>query len=461
MNAAPPPPPPAPPPPPVPAPSPRLRLDAPAVEAVGTLVAAVNPVLRARLPEARIGELCAVDRGTDAPPLHAEVIGLAADHAVLMPLGPLTGIPMSAPVRPLGRPLTVPTGDALRGRVVNGIGQPIDGRGDIAGAHRRLDAPPPPALSRPPIDRPLVTGVRAIDGLLTLGVGQRVGVFAGAGTGKSTLLGQLARGAGADRVVVAMIGERGREVAEFMADALGPEGRERAAVVVSTSDEPALLRLKAAQTACTLAEAWRDEGHNVLLLMDSLTRYARALREVGLAAGEPPGRQGYPAGVFAELPRLLERAGRTSTGSITGIYTVLAAGDDLTEPVADEAMGLLDGHLVLSRELAQRQQYPAIDVLQSKSRVMHRLDRTCLPTQHHELAGRCLEAVASYEANRKLIAVGRFDTADDAERARTEAGPRIWSALRQGNVNDTLAETHARLQAAAPPPDSPAPGPTP
>jgi type III secretion protein N (ATPase) len=303
----------------------------------------------------------------------------------------------------------VPTGDALLGRVLDGFGRPIDGSElptDVA--YRAVQERPPGPLERRPVDRPLPTGVRVLDALLTLGVGQRVGLFAGSGVGKSTLLGSIARGVVADVVVVALVGERGREVKEFIDECLGA-ALSRAVVVVATSDAPALERLKAAETATAIAEGFRDQGQSVVLLVDSVTRYARALREVGLAAGEPPARRGYPPTVFAALPRLLERGGQGRTGSITGLYTVLVEGGDMDEPIADEVRGILDGHVVLSRAVAERGTFPAVDVGASISRVMNR----CVDREHRDAARRVRKLLAAYESRRDLIALGAYKKGSD------------------------------------------------
>src|SRR5580693_2648734 len=287
-----------------------------------------------------------------------------------MPLGSLVGVGPDDEVESTGGPLLVRASEQLLGRVVDGLGRPFDGGPIVEGELMPVDRDPPSALERPPVSRPLSTGVRVIDGLVTLGEGQRLGLFAGSGVGKSTLLGAVARGAEADVVVVAFVGERGREVGEFLDHSLGTEGRKKSVVVVATSDVAALERLRAAQVATAYAEYFRDQGARVALLVDSVTRFARAQREVGLAAGEPPARRGYPPSVFAVLPRLLERSGQGAKGSITAIYTVLVEGGDLDEPVADEVRGVLDGHVVLDRAIAARGRYPAVDVSVSLSRVM-------------------------------------------------------------------------------------------
>lgn len=376
---------------------------------VGRVTSVIGTVIRASVPDVRIGELCRVRR-TGGDDLDCEVVGFDRRDVLLMPLGPIDSIEINAPVSPAGASPTVPAGPAVRGRVLDALGRPIDGGPPLAGAVRwPLISPPPNPLARTRIREPLPTGVRAIDAALTVGRGQRVGIFAAAGVGKSTLLSMITRSVDADAVVLALIGERGREVVGFIEDDLGPEGLERATLVVSTSDQPALLRLKAAFTATAIAEEARSRGQRVVLMMDSVTRFARALREVGLAAGEPPGRQGYPASVFAELPRLFERAGNDDQGSITAFYTVLVTGDDIEEPVADETMSLLDGHIILSRQLAARGHYPAIDVPRSKSRVMNDIVE-----KPHMLAARRLTGiVATYERNYDKISCNVYERGSD------------------------------------------------
>lgn len=371
----------------------------------GQVVSVTGMVIRAAVPDVRVGDVCQIQRPPD-PPLNAEVVGFSQDHILLMPLGPLEGVQVRARIVPSGTSLRVPCGDQVMGRVVDALGQPIDdGRPlDNSTSHPLITRPPNP-LHRQPIAQPVHTGIRAIDGLLTVGRGQRVGIFAAAGVGKSTLLAALARHVRADRVVLALIGERGREVLPFLENDLGKEGMQRATVVVSTADEPALRRLKAAYTATAIAESERAKGRNVVLMMDSVTRFARALRDVGLASGEAPGRQGYPASVFAALPQLFERAGNDGAGSITAFYTVLVSGDDLTEPIADETMSLLDGHIILSRTLADREHWPAIDVQKSRSRVANSL----ISNEHRAAAGWARQVLATYHQNYDKISLGLYE----------------------------------------------------
>jgi type III secretion protein N (ATPase) len=379
------------------------------VRASGRVIGVTGLSLRFALPGVRVGDVVLVRRRGE--PLACEVVGFERGEAVGMALGPLVGVGPDDEVQATGGPLNVRASRALLGRVVDGLGRAFDGGAPIDGELVPVDRDPPPALARRPVDRPLATGVRALDGLVTLGEGQRVGLFAGSGVGKSTLLGAIARGTDADVVVVALVGERGREVGEFLDRSLGADGRRKSVVVVATSDVAALERLRAAQVATAYAEYFRDQGARVALLVDSVTRFARAQREVGLAAGEPPARRGYPPSVFAMLPRLMERAGQGARGSITAIYTVLVEGGDMDEPVADEVRGILDGHIVLGREIAARGRYPAVDVTASLSRVM---DAVVTP-EHRETARRFRTLVATFEAKRDLVALGAYAKGSDKE----------------------------------------------
>jgi len=418
----------------------------------GRVTEVVGLVVRATVPGVRIGDLVTLELGLDGAPggssgLQAEVVGFRGDESLLMPLGPVVGIGPDAVAVPTGHQLTVAVGEGLLGRVLDGLGRPMDGKGDIAGKTEEwpVERGSPDPLSRRRVQRPLPLGIRAIDGFLTVGEGQRVGVFAGAGVGKSLLLGQIARHAESDVNVICLVGERGREVNEFLDDALGAARKNRSVVVCATSDAPCLVRLKSALVATAIAEWFRDRGKRVLLLMDSLTRVARAQREVGLAAGEMPVRQGHPPSVFALLPRLLERAGNARHGSITAIYTVLVAGGDLEEPIADEARAVLDGHVVLSRALAERNHWPAIDVLPSLSRVMTFVaDR-----EHLEAAGKIRELLATYEQKRDLISIGAYKAGSDARVDRSLARiDAIGTFLRQRlDETTSLPETRRRLLA--------------
>jgi type III secretion protein N (ATPase) len=401
-------------------------------------------VVRASVPQVRTGDLVRIL--TPHGPLEAEVVGFRDDEAVLMPLGEPRGLGPRCEVEPLGRPLTIRCGETLLGRVLDGLGRPVDGRpppDPTTLEEWDVDRPAPDPLRRERITRPLGLGIRAIDGLLTVGEGQRVGLFAGSGVGKSTLLGQIAQNTAAEVNVICLCGERGREVREFLEESLGPGGLARSVIVCATSDAPSLVRLKSAYVATAIAEWFRDRGHKVLFLLDSVTRLARALREVGLAAGEPPARQGYPPSVFAALPRLLERTGNGATGSITAIYTVLVAGGDMEEPIADEVRGILDGHIVLSRPLGARGHWPAIDVLESVSRVMGAVT----DEDHRRAASRLKALLAAYEQKRDLILLGAYrpgaDAATDEAIARH---PDIEAFLRQRqDERPPLEATRARL----------------
>jgi len=388
----------------------RARLAAvPTVKTTGRVLGVTGLSLRFSLPAVRVGDVVLVQRRGE--PLACEVVGFDGGEAIGMALGPLTGVGPDDVVEGTGGPLQVRASQALLGRVVDGLGRPFDGGAAIHGELVAVDRDPPAALDRRPITSALVTGVRVLDGLLTLGEGQRMGLFAGSGVGKSTLLGAIARGAEADVVVVALVGERGREVGEFLERSLGDAGRKKSVVVVATSDVAALERLRAAQVATAYAEHFRDQGARVLLLVDSVTRFARAQREVGLAAGEPPARRGYPPSVFAMLPRLLERAGQGAKGSITALYTVLVEGGDMDEPIADEVRGILDGHIVLDRAIAARGRYPAVDVSVSLSRVMDSI----VPSAHRDAARRLRALVATYEAKRDLVTLGAYAKGSDRE----------------------------------------------
>ncbi len=362
--------------------------------------------------DCQIGEVCEIRANAKSAPLLTEVVGFRNERVLLMPLGEMQGIQLGSPIYPLYTAFRAPVGMSLLGRVLDGLGQPIDGLGPLSVADTvSTYAPAPHPLQRQPIDEPLVTGVRAIDGLLTCAKGQRMGIFAGSGVGKSTLLGAIARSARADVSVIALIGERGREVREFLERDLGKEGLARSVVVVSTSDQPALVRLKAAWVAMTIAEFYRDNGLDVIFMMDSTTRFAMAQREVGLAIGEPPASKGYTPSVFALLPKLLERAGTGPKGSITGFFTVLVEGDDFNEPICDAARSILDGHIILSRALAARNHYPSIDVLNSISRVMPAVTSA----QHRLCSAQIRKHLATYEKARDLVNIGAYVHGSDPE----------------------------------------------
>jgi type III secretion protein N (ATPase) len=413
------------------------------LRAVGRVLSVTGLSLRFAMPGVRVGDVVTVRRrGSE---LACEVVGFDRGEAIGMPLGTLVGVGPDDEVESTGFPLQVRAGSGLLGRVVDGLGRPFDGGPSVEGELVPVDREPPPALERPRVVRPMATGVRVVDGLLTLGEGQRVGLFAGSGVGKSSLLGAIARGADADVVIVALVGERGREVAEFIDESLGSV-RKKSVVVVATSDVAALERLRAAQVATAYAEYFRDRGSRVLLLVDSVTRCARAQREVGLAAGEPPARRGYPPSVFAMLPRLLERGGQSHRGSISAIYTVLVEGGDMDEPIADEVRGILDGHIVLERSIAAHGRYPAVDVTNSLSRVMSAM----VSEEHQRAAHRLRKLVATYESKRDLLAIGAYVKGSDKEldEAMGRMG-RIEAFLRQGvGEKSTLAETIALLREA-------------
>jgi type III secretion protein N (ATPase) len=419
------------------------RLDeARTVEAAGRVRAIVGLAIRAAVPGARLGELVEIVR-RGLPPLPAEVVGFELDDVMLVPLGAAEGIGPDDPVHASGKTHEIVVGPALLGRVLDGLGQPIDGGPALVGERYAVMRDPPNPMTRARIERPMALGIRTLDGLLTTGEGQRVGLFAGSGVGKSTLLGQIARQAEADVFVVCLIGERGREVREFLEDSLGESGRARGVVVCATSDAPAMVRKKSAYVATAIAEHFRDQGKRVLFLLDSVTRFARAGREVGLSAGEPPARRGYPPSVFAELPRLLERSGNAERGSITAFYTVLVEGGDMEEPIADEVRGILDGHVVLDRALAARGRFPAIDPLVSLSRAM---DGIVTP-QHRDAAARLRAAIALYESKRDLVTLGAYKKGSDAKLdqvlARIDAMEAFLKQRRDERVG--LSETAAQL----------------
>jgi FliI/YscN family ATPase len=399
---------------------------------------------------AALGEMCSIQRGPLGA-IQAEVVGFRGASTLLMPHGALEGIAPMQEVLALGRPFEAGVGPELLGRSLDGFGRPIDGRPLACRERRPVRADSPDPLARPPIREPLQTGVRAIDGLLTLGKGQRLGIFAGSGVGKSSLLGQITRGTDADVVVVALVGERGREVGPFVHEVLGEQGMRRAVLVVATSDRSPIERFLAPFVAVTAAEHFRDEGANVLLVMDSVTRFAGAAREIGLAAGEPPTVRGYPPSFFATVPRLVERMGRTPRGSITGLLTVLLDGDDPNEPVADTLRGLLDGHVFLSRELAQLGQFPAVDVLASLSRLMPYL----VGQAHLSAAGAVRRHLAAWREGRDLVQIGAYKAGTSpALDAALERLPAIEAFLRQApdelSSLEESAELLALLQAGVP-----------
>lgn len=415
----------------------RRSLELPLIEVSGRVTQVVGLVIESDGPNARIGDLCHVL--TEAPePILAEVVGFRGDRTLLMPLGELSGVRAGCVVKSTGGCLQAPVGMSLLGRTLDGLGNPMDGLGAIqADRFMPVDAMAPNAMQRNMIEKSLPTGVRAIDGMLTLGEGQRMGIFAGSGVGKSTLLGMIARNCEADVNVIALVGERGREVREFLVNDLGEEGLARSVIVCATSEQPALVRIRAALTATAIAEGFRDQGKKVLLMMDSVTRFCMAQREVGLAVGEPPSTKGYTPSVFAMLPRLMERAGNSDKGSITALYTVLVEGDDTNEPIADAARSILDGHIVLSRRLTSRGHYPPIDVLESLSRVMPMV----VGREQLEYARESRELLAAYDDVEDLVSIGAYKSGSRpiADRAIAKY-PALNKFLRQDKAEGSTTE---------------------
>ena len=372
---------------------------------LGKVVNVVGLTIESLGPDASLNDLCKItlDEEGDKYVL-AEVVGFRDNRTLLMPCDNTEGIGFGCIVENLGYPLSVSVGDEMLGQCLDGLGRPTNGTTIKTAISYPVEAMPPDPMDRIIIDTPLPLGVKAVDGIMTIGKGQRIGIFAGSGVGKSTLLGMFARNTKADINVIALIGERGREVREFIERDMGEEGMKRSIVVVATSDKPALMRKKAALTATAIAEYFRDQGKDVLLMMDSLTRFSMAQREIGLASGEPPVTRGYPPSVYAEMPKLLERAGNSDKGSITGLYTVLVDGDDFNEPITDTARGILDGHIMLNRRLAHKNHYPAIDILQSISRCMSQI----ATKEHKALAGKLKNVLATYNEAEDLINIGAY-----------------------------------------------------
>lgn len=400
----------------------RAVEDAQPIEVKGRVIQVVGTIIKASVPGVKVGEVCILRNPWENFEVQAEVVGFTREAALLTALGAMTGISAQTEVIPTRRVHMVPVGDSLLGRVVDGLGRPIDAdrKGPIRPeAYYPVFADPPGPLERRIISRPISLGIRAIDGMLTCGEGQRMGIFAAAGGGKSTLLASIIRNTEAEVSVLALIGERGREVREFIEKDLGEEGLRRAVVVCATSDRSSMERLKAAYVATSIAEFFRDKGKKVLLMMDSVTRFGRAQREIGLAAGEPPTRRGFPPSVFSELPKLMERAGNSAKGSITALYTVLVEGDDMTEPIADETRSILDGHIILSRKLAQVNHYPAIDILASISRCQSAI----VPKDHKEAAAKLRGILAKYQEVELLLKIGEYQKG--ADRATDEAIAKI------------------------------------
>ncbi len=372
---------------------------------LGKVVKIVGLTIESVGPNAKLSDLCRiiVDKNKDIS-IMAEVVGFRDKRLLLMPYESVDGLGVGCIVENTGHPLSVYVGDEMLGHTLDGMGRPTDVEELALREEYPVDAPPPDPMERVIINEVLPLGVKAVDGLITVGKGQRIGIFAGSGVGKSTLLGMFARNTRADINVIALIGERGREVREFIERDMGEEGMRRSVVIVATSDRPALLRRNAAKTATAIAEYFRDQGKDVLLMMDSLTRFAMAQREIGLASGEPPVTRGYPPSVYSEMPKLLERAGNSDKGSITGLYTVLVDGDDFNEPITDTARSILDGHIMLDRKLAHKNHYPAIDVLQSISRVMSSI----AGKEHKEAAGKLKNVMATYQEAEDLINIGAY-----------------------------------------------------
>jgi flagellum-specific ATP synthase len=383
----------------------RAVEQADSVRVIGKVIQVVGLILEAQVQGVSIGDLCVITIEKGKATTYAEVVGFKEGRVLLMPLGTTAGISPGSEVLAAGHPLKVKVGSQVLGRVLNGLGEPIDDKGPLISEEERpMDADPPDPVKRPRVTEILRVGVRAIDGLLTIGRGQRMGIFAGSGVGKSTLMGMIARNAEADVNVIALIGERGREVRDFIEESLGEEGLQKSVVVVATSDQPPLIRLKASFVATAIAEYFRDQGMKVIFMMDSTTRFAYAQRDVGLASGEPPTTRGYTPSVFAMLPKLMERSGTSEKGSITAFYTILVEGDDFNEPIADQSRSILDGHIVLSRAMAAKNHYPAIDVLPSVSRLMSNL----VSDEHKEAAGKLREVLARYSEAEDLINIGAY-----------------------------------------------------
>lgn len=407
-------------------------------QVVGLMVESLGPVCS-------VGDVCSIRANKNSEPTLAEVVGFRENKILLMPLGNMGGVGPGSIVESMNMSLSVKVGPELLGRVLDGLGNPIDGKGEIiSDLYYPTEKQAPDPMKRVRIHEPMPLGVKAIDGLLTIGRGQRVGIFAGSGVGKSTLMGMIARNTKADINVIGLIGERGRELKDFIEKDLGPEGVARSVIVVATSDKPALIRLKAAQVATAIAEYFRDMGKDVLLLMDSLTRYSMAQREVGLATGEPPVLRGYTPSVFAAMPKLLERAGTSDKGSITGLYTVLVDGDDLTEPITDTARGILDGHIVLSRKLANSNHYPAIDVLASISRVMGDV----VTKEHKSLASKLKSNMAIYAEAEDLINIGAYvkGSSEDIDYAIEKHKPIKNFLLQQVEEKAEFKDTLSNMQ---------------
>lgn len=406
-----------------------MLLDRTYEKQLGKVVKVVGLTIESIGPKANLNDLCIIVSSDKSQTIMAEVVGFRENRILLMPYDSIEGVGVGSTVESTGRPLNVAVGNDLLGKTLDGLGRTIDKSELKATAEYSVEAQPPDPLMRKIIDEVLPLGVKAVDGMITVGKGQRIGIFAGSGVGKSTLMGMFARNTKADINVIALIGERGREVREFLERDLGEEGMRRSVVVVATSDKPALIRNKAAKTATAIAEYFRDQGKDVLFMMDNLTRFSMAQREIGLASGEPPVSRGYPPSVYSEMPKLLERAGNSDKGSITGLYAVLVDGDDFNEPITDTARGILDGHIMLTRKMANKNHYPAIDVLQSISRVMSAV----ATSEHKEAAGKLKNVLATYTEAEDLINIGAYKNGSnkniDYAITKIEA---VNSFLRQG-----------------------------
>lgn len=415
------------------------------VRLCGNVTRVIGLVIESRGPAVSVGDICYIESNRSEEPIVSEVVGFRDNNVLLMPFGDMRGVAPGSRVISTGRPLTISVGDSLLGRVLDGYGNPIDSKGTVVAREQySTHGEIPDPLSRTRIEEPLITGVRAIDSMITCGKGQRIGIFAGSGVGKSTLLGCISKFCNADVIVVGLIGERGREVRDFIEDSLGEEGLKRSVLVVATSDQPSLVRINGALIATSVAEYFRDQGKDVLLVMDSITRLAMAQREVGLAIGEPPTTKGYTPSVFSLLPQVLERSGTAAQGSITGIYTVLVEGDDMNDPIADSARSILDGHIVLSRALADSGHYPPIDVLQSVSRLM-----TDVASQEHiDMGYQIRDLLATYREAEDLINIGAYKAGTNQKIDRAVLLiDELRAFLRQGmNENTSFDETIGRLK---------------
>ena len=401
---------------------------------IGRVVKMVGLTIEASGPNANLNDVCYITGENNLRKVPAEVVGFRENRILLMPYDDMTGVGIGSLVENSGSAFKVPVGRDLLGKTLDGLGNPMDDSELMRSQYYPAEAPPPDPLKRKIIDEVLPLGVKAVDGMLTVGKGQRIGIFAGSGVGKSTLLGMFARNTKADINVIALIGERGREVREFIERDLGEEGIKRSVLVVATSDKPALIRKKAAKTATAIAEYFRDQGKDVLLMMDSLTRFSMAQREIGLASGEPPVSRGYPPSVYSEMPKLLERAGNSEHGSITGLYTVLVDGDDFNEPITDTARSILDGHIMLSRKLGHKNHYPAIDILQSISRCMSSI----VTKEHKAAAGKLKTVLATYQDAEDLINIGAYKNGSNPDIDHAIAKIKEVNAFLQQDVDSKI-----------------------